>query len=90
MPRDHISTFSSYYFRFDTSSGAIQHTVPTYELVPLFFLVSYVAKPKSASFTSPSVLKSILSLLISLCIIPFEWIKSKPERIYLNRYAHTF
>lgn len=60
IPVLHTSTFSLYSF-LRMSSGAIHAGVPTTDLRRCFSEVSYVAKPKSAIFTSPSLLRRMLS-----------------------------
>jgi len=68
IPVLQTSTFSLYSF-FKINSGAIQAGVPTTDFLCYFSDVSYIAKPKSAILTSPSLFNKILSDFKSLCIL---------------------
>uniref|UniRef100_A0A182J9T1 Uncharacterized protein n=1 Tax=Anopheles atroparvus TaxID=41427 RepID=A0A182J9T1_ANOAO len=69
MPSDQMSTFLPYCLRV-TTSGAIQYGVPT--IVCRFSSPSMLAqKPKSVTFTEPSMPSSTLSDLMSRWMMPF-------------------
>jgi hypothetical protein len=66
IPKDQISTFSSYAY-FLINSGAIQAGVPTNDFLLRIYLVNCMANPKSAIFTYPLRFIKTLSLFRSLC-----------------------
>jgi len=80
IPNDQMSTFSSYGY-FLISYGAIQAGVPTKDFLFMISFVSWIAKPKSAIFTSPFKLSSTLSLFRSLWSCLLEWRESSPLSI---------
>ena len=68
------------------TSGAIHHAVPAARPAcpaPLPPRVSpwSTATPKSASLTSPALLKRMLAPLMSRCVTPWEWRYARPSRI---------
>lgn len=103
QPIDHISTCSLYCESPRRISGARYHCVTTFGVYISFWRVANGSlirrdKPKSAIFTTPSVVNRIFSVLKSRCMIwlkfgKIEWnlwlkIRDKSgERVATNRFA---
>ena len=81
-PTDQTST-NSLYGSFLISYGAIQAGVPTTDFLFFCYLVSWMAKPKSATLILPSFPTKILSLLRSLWICLCSCSILSPSKISL-------
>jgi hypothetical protein len=69
QPKDHISQAVVIYGYISITSGAIQYGVPANALLLLFWYApssNFVATPKSATLTTPSLVVKILAPFMSL------------------------